>query len=78
MHEHNHRCTCEHNRVQYCKHCHVCHCLDCSAEWSAKVSWYPWTYTTSNPGLYGSGSATRTVDLPATNTVLTTTCNHKE
>lgn len=43
-HNHNHFCTCEHDRVKFCKHCNTVYCLDCSQEWTSDYKGY-WFYT---------------------------------
>lgn len=45
QHNHNHSCTCDHERVRYCKHCFTVYCLDCNQEWTAKGYNGYWWYT---------------------------------
>lgn len=73
-HDHNHRCTCEHETVKFCKHCHTVYCVGCAQEWSYQFTWSysqpsQWPYTTS-------ATTAQTILNQNIPTPTTVTCSH--
>jgi len=56
MHDHHHRCLCEHDRVRFCRSCRTVYCEDCRQEWVTRPLYaYGWAgspfYSYSTQGL---------------------------
>jgi hypothetical protein len=62
MHNHEHRCHCEHKRIKFCVPCNAPYCVDCKQEWRNQTFyWSHPTYTNTTYTLL-SGMASSAFD----------------